>query len=166
MKKIWNFILKYRIYILIFILLIVGVFGFMIVKAYLHPEDESVIYGDRLDGRDELPITKDKKQKIVKVILENENLTSASIDVQGKIINISITAATKENNIDVLKEISTELLSNFSEEEIAFYDFQFFIKNVDANYNMIGYKNKNSTLISWTSDEIVSEVEDNEDEKE
>lgn len=165
MKKIWNFILRYRVYILIFILLIVGVFGFMVVKAYLYPDDESLIYGDRLDGRGDLPITKEKKDEIVKIILENENLTSASVDVQGKIINISITAASKENNIDILKEISTELLGDFTEDEIAFYDFQFFIKNVDANYNMIGYKNKNNTLISWTSDEIVSEVE-NENEEE
>ena len=53
----------------------------------------------------------------------------------------------------------------FTEDEIKFYDFQFFIKNEDANYNLIGYKNKKNQEISWVNDVIVSEVEDNEEKQ-
>ena len=64
-----------------------------------------------------------------------------------------------------MKERSKLILEKFSEEEIKFYDFQFFIKNEEANYNLIGYKNKKNEELSWSHDEIVSEVEDNEEEQ-
>ena len=50
-------------------------------------------------------------------------------------------------------------------EEIEFYDFQFFIKNEDGNYNLMGDKNKKNENISWSSDEIISEVDENEEKQ-
>ena len=64
-----------------------------------------------------------------------------------------------------MEEKGTEIIKKFSEEEIKFYDFQFFIKNEEANYNLMGYKNKKNDEISWVNDVIVSEVEDNEKEE-
>ena len=165
MKKIWNFIYKYRIFLAILFVIVMGVFGFLIVKSYLKPDDEKVVYGNRLDGIDDVSITKEKKNKIIESVKEKENITNVNISLQGAIINISITAEKESNTIDVMKEIGKEILTQFTEKELKFYDIQFFIKNVDNNYNMIGYKNKNSESIFWTSDDIVSEVEDNEKEE-
>lgn len=164
MKKVWNFIFKYRIYILILILLVIGAFGFMVVKAYLYSTDEKTVYGSRLDGIENVTISNDTKTKVKGAIKEEKDITDANVSVQGKIVNISITALTETNTIDVLKELSKKVLENFTKDEIEFYDFQFFIKNVDANYNLIGYKNKNSEEIVWATDVIVSEVEGNEEE--
>ena len=147
MKKVWNFIYKYRIVIALVFLLIIGVFGFITVKQYLYPDDKLTVYGNRLDGIDKVKITDEKKNEIIKMIKEKAGIKDAKIDIQGKIINVSITASEKENTKEEMQKLCTEILLKFSSEEIKFYDFQFFIKNEDLNYNMIGYKNKISEEI-------------------
>ena len=165
MKKVWNFIYKYRIVIALVFLLIIGVFGFITVKQYLYPDDKLTVYGNRLDGIDKVKITDEKKNEIIKMIKEKAEIKDAKIDIQGKIINVSITASEKENTKEEMQKLCTEILLKFSSEEIKFYDFQFFIKNEDLNYNMIGYKNKISEEISYSDDVIVSEVEDEKKEQ-
>ena len=165
MKKVWNFIYKYRIVIALVFLLIIGVFGFITVKQYLYPDDKLTVYGNRLDGIDKVKITDDKKNEIIKMIKEKAGIKDAKIDIQGKIINVSITASEKENTKEEMQKLCTVILLKFSSEEIKFYDFQFFIKNEDLNYNMIGYKNKISEEISYSDDVIVSEVEDEKKEQ-
>lgn len=167
MKKFFNFISKNKLVIILIIVLIaVAIVGFISMKAFLYPDDETLVYGDRLDGIEEVAITDEKINEVISKIKENENVIEANINIQGKIINISIKSTNEENTIEVMEELSSSLLENFSKEEIAFYDFQFFIKNEDANYNLIGYKSKISETISWDSDVIVSEVENNETEEE
>ncbi len=165
MKKVWNFIYKYRIVIALVFLLIIGVFGFITVKQYLYPDDKLTVYGNRLDGIDKVKITDEKKNEIIKMIKEKTGIKDAKINIQGKIINVSITASEKENTKEEMQKLCTEILLKFSSEEIKFYDFQFFIKNEDLNYNMIGYKNKISEEISYSDDVIVSEVEDEKKEQ-
>ena len=165
MKKVWNFIYKYRIVIALVFLLIIGVFGFITVKQYLYPDDKLTVYGNRLDGIDKVKITDEKKNEIIKMIKEKAGIKDAKIDIQGKIINVSITSSEKENTKEEMQKLCTEILLKFSSEEIKFYDFQFFIKNEDLNYNMIGYKNKISEEISYSDDVIVSEVEDEKKEQ-
>ena len=165
MKKVWNFIYKYRIVIALVFLLTIGVFGFITVKQYLYPDDKLTVHGNRLDGIDKVKITDEKKNEIIKMIKEKAGIKDAKIDIQGKIINVSITASEKENTKEEMQKLCTEILLKFSSEEIKFYDFQFFIKNEDLNYNMIGYKNKISEEISYSDDVIVSEVEDEKKEQ-
>lgn len=165
MKKIWNFILRNRIYIVLILFVIFCGFVFVTMKAYLDPEDELAVYGNRLDGIENVLITDEKNNEIIDFIKEDENVSDASILVQGKIVNISIKLSSKDNTIDKMKENSIKIIEKFSEDEIAFYDFQFFIKNEEANYNLIGYKNKKNEAISWVSDEIVGEVDNEEEEQ-
>ena len=165
MKKVWNFIYKYRIVITLVFLLVIGVFGFITVKQYLYPDDKLTVYGNRLDGIDKVKITDEKKNEIIKMIKEKSGIKDAKINIQGKIINVSITASEKENTKEEMQKLCTEILLKFSSEEIKFYDFQFFIKNEDLNYNMIGYKNKISEEVSYSDDVIVSEVEDEKKEQ-
>ena len=135
------------------------------MKAYLDPVDENAVYGNRLDGIDNVLITDDKVNEVVNFIKEDNSISDASIHIKGKIINIIIKVSKKENTIDKMKEKSKDIIEKFSKDEIDFYDFQFFIKNEDGNYNLIGYKNKNNEGISWSSDEINSEVDENEEKQ-
>lgn len=166
MKKFWNFILRYRIYIAIFIFLLVCGLLFFTMKAYLNPDDPKAVYGTRLDGIEEVTITDAKKSEIISFIKEDETMLSASMDIKGKIINIIIKTNTEDNTIDKMKEFTNSVMEKFTKEEIEFYDFQFFIKNENGNYNLIGYKNKKNQEFSWSSDEIIKEVEDENKEEE
>ena len=165
MKKFWNFILKNRIYIVLILIILFFGFVFFTMKAYMDPKDELEVYGNRLDGIEEVIITDERKKEVVDFVSEDEKISNVSVSVQGKIINISINVKSKENTKDKMEKKAKLVLEKFSEDEVKFYDFQFFIKNEDGNYNMIGYKNKKNEDISWVSDEIVSEVEDNEKEQ-
>lgn len=166
MKKISQFISKYKIYFLILLAIIVLVFAFIKVKDFLYPDDKNTVYGARLNGIDEVTITDNEQKDLISKLKENKDISSASIHIQGKIINIIVIATTKENTVELMEEVSNNFIKEFSSKELAFYDFQFFVKNEDANYNLIGYKNKNSEIIIWNSDEIVSEVKENEEEAE
>lgn len=153
-------IIKYRIYIIVAILLVFLGFVFVTVKAYLDPTDETVVCGS-LAGIEKVPIDDSRKAEIVKFLSDDKSIENAYInDIKCKTINIVIKTNSKDNTIDKMKEKGNELLKNFSENEIAFYDIQIFIKNEESNYVMIGYKNSSNDYISWTSDELVkSEVE-------
>lgn len=166
MKKISQFISKYKIYFLILLAIIVLEFAFIKVKDFLYPDDKNTVYGARLNGIDEVTITDNEQKDLISKLKENKDISSASIHIQGKIINIIVIATTKENTVELMEEVSNNFIKEFSSKELAFYDFQFFVKNEDANYNLIGYKNKNSEIIIWNSDEIVSEVKENEEEAE
>ena len=163
MKKIWNFIVDNRIYIVLILFVIFCGFVFVTMKAYLDPEDEYAVYGNRLEGIEKVQITDKKEKEVIDFIKEDENVTDASISIQGKIINIIIKLKDKKNTVEKMEEKGAEIIKKFSEEEVKFYDFQFFIKNEEANYNLMGYKNKKNDEISWVNDVIVSEVEDNEE---
>ena len=165
MKEVLKFISKYKIYIVLAILFLFCLFLFITFYKYMNPSDLNTVYGSRLDGIENVVISDEKKDEIIKFIKDNEDVSSASIDIQGKIINISIKIGNKENTIDIMKEKCSEIVNKFSKEEIEFYDFQFFIKNEDANYNLIGYKNKKNEELSYSHDVIVSEVEENEEKQ-
>ena len=165
MKEVLKFISKYKIYIVLAILFLFCLFLFITFYKYMNPSDLNTVYGSRLDGIENVIISDDKKDEIIKFIKDNEDVSSASIDIQGKIINISIKIGNKENTIDIMKEKCSLIVNKFSKGEIEFYDFQFFIKNEDANYNLIGYKNKKNEELSYSHDVIVSEVEENEEKQ-
>ena len=57
MKKIWNFILKYRVIIVLVLLAIFLTFMFIAIKSYMYPKDVKSVYGNRLDGIEKVPIT-------------------------------------------------------------------------------------------------------------
>lgn len=162
MKKIWKFIVDNRIYFAIFVFVVFCIFVISTMKAYLYPDDKLAVYGNRLNGIKDVLITDKRKDEVISFIKEDENILDVSIKIQGKIINISIKSSNEKNTIDVMKEKVADVISKFSKEEVSYYDFQVFIKNEDANYNLIGYKNKNKEEISWVNDVIVSEVEDEE----
>jgi len=165
MKKIWKFILKYRVIIVLALLLIFAGFVFFTFKSFLYPENDKTVYGNRLEGIEKVQISDETKNKVLSFIKEDEKITDATMRIQGKIVIISIKASTQENTIDVLKKKCEEVLKQFSLDEINYYDFQFFVKNEDANYVLIGYKNKKNEALSFSSDEIISEVEEDEGEE-
>ena len=137
-----------------------GIFVFVTVKAYLDPVDETTVYGSRLEGIDKVPITDDRKKEIEDFIKEDKSISSASLSVKGKIVNVIINVSSKEKTLEDVQKLCNSVLEKFKKEEIDFYDFQFFVENKEANYVSIGYKNKKNGSISWSHDEIEkSEVE-------
>ena len=130
MKKIKEFIennkgLSILILLGILLLIIIGVILFQFLK-----EKNSSKYGARLDGIEEVKISSKKITNIENTIKENEIVEKTNIRIQGKIVYISITYKT-DTDIDNAKELANDVLGEFDEDELKFYDFSCFLVELD-----------------------------------
>lgn len=139
-----------------FTIVAIGVFLIVVlllvqIKNIFFPNEGSAIYGDRLEGIEEVKITT-KKKTTIKESLENTDLaTSAKVRVSGRIIEVT-TTVNDEVSTDAAKELSNKVLESLNDSEKKYYDIQIFIsKNSDSNeFPIIGYKHHNKDGFSWT----------------
>lgn len=130
--------------ILIFLISVVVIF-----KAFF-PSGNA--YGNRLKGIDKVKFSNKEVATLEKKIKDRSKIKKVSIDIKGRLINILITVE-EDTDLDDLKDYSKEKLELFDEDELKFYDIQFYILNEkeDAKgYPAIGYKHKSSDEIKWS----------------
>lgn len=152
MKKILKFIKKHKLLLLFVILLIVATVFAIKVFLIFTDTDETAIYGERLNGADyvELDVSKSNDKVKAKV---GDLASGVTVRIQGRIVNIIINLK-DEVTRDAAKDISNQLLGEFSDKEKAYYDFQIFLNktNEDAQFPIIGYKHHTKAEIKWTKD--------------
>lgn len=110
-------------------------------------------YGDRLDGIENVEISKSLKEEIVSFLEEKEEVVDASVRVQGKIIYIHIKYK-GDVSLDKAKEIATSSLDKFDKDEKAFYDIGYYLtqdkdNEEDKGFVVTGSKNAKLDSISW-----------------
>lgn len=132
------------------LLLIILVFFIMLLVG-----GSSNKYGDRLDGIEEVEISNDELDTIAIEMKKKEGVKDASIRIQGKIINVILTF---NSDIDSkkAKEIATSTLESFSEEQLDFYNVQYFLTREskgedDTPYVVTGNKHPSLDEIGWTN---------------
>lgn len=110
------------------------------------------LYGNRLVGIEDVPITDADSKNIKDYLLATEGIKKVETNVHGKILSIII-LVDETMTLDKAKQLSNETLTKCSDEQKGFYDITFFIdyeKDTDkTDFPIIGYKNKNSTDIIW-----------------
>ena len=139
-----------------FIIIAIGVFLILVILAFqivtmFFPKDGTALYGDRLDGIENVELTKTKLTKIEDALKENGIVKKASVSVQGKIVEVIITVQ-DDTSVDSAKELNTTVLNSLEEDEKKFYDIQIFVKkDTDAtDFPIIGYKHHARDNFSWT----------------
>ena len=117
------------------------------------PAEGTALYGDRLDGIQDVELTDNKLNDISSTLEENEAVKKASVSVQGKIVEVIITAQ-DDTSLDTAKGLNTIVLDALDEDEEAFYDIQIFVtKDTEAtDFPIIGYKHHAKDSFSWTKD--------------
>lgn len=111
-------------------------------------------YGTRLNGIEDVTITSKEKKDVVEFLEEKEAVSEASVRVQGKIVYINI-VFTRDASLDKAKAVATETLALFEDEEKEFYDFGYFLTQVevedkeDKGYIVTGTKNAKLESITW-----------------
>lgn len=132
------------------LLLIILVFFIMLLVG-----GSSNKYGNRLDGIEEVEISNDELDTIAIEMKEKDGVSDASIRIQGKIINVILTF---NSDIDSkkAKEIATSTLESFSEEQLDFYNVQYFLTREskgedDTPYVVTGNKHPSLDEIGWTN---------------
>ena len=147
-------ILKNNRYTVIAIVLfaVLVVIGLILSKS-LFPNSGAPVYGNRLDGIEEVKISNENLKELESKIKEKEFVTEVNATIKGKIVNVIITVK-KETNANDAKALSSIMTDYFPKEQTDYYDFQIFIKNEDGEqggYPIIGYKNNGSSAFSYSN---------------
>ena len=145
-----KFIKKNKKLILLAIILLIIVCGVLSIKNYFSSE-LTVLYGNRLEGRDKVIIGKETKEKIKDKI--KDTTKEVDIRIAGRIIYLTITV-NDEVSRDDAKKLAPLVLEELQDAEKNYYDIQILIKNTadPGQFPIIGYKHHAKTSFSWTKD--------------
>ena len=82
---------------------------------------------------------------------DSQVVESSEVRLQGRIVYTTIVLK-DDTGIDKAKELASATLRNYSEDELDFYDFSFFLKweNEDGDKVITGNKHHNLETITWT----------------
>ena len=127
------------------------VLAVLILKETVMFDESTAVYGNRLDGIDKVEITEEQEKGIKEAL--KDTTKKVTIRLAGKLVNVII-VTNEGTSLADSKNMGNIVLEKFSEEQKAFYDFQFLIDN-DENkdqYPIIGYMQHSRNTISWTKD--------------
>ena len=117
------------------------------------PEEGTALYGDRLDGIEEVELSNSKLTKIESNLKSDGAVKEADVSVAGKIVEVIITVQ-DDTSVDTAKALNTKVLDSLSNKDKKFYDIQIFVKKDSeaTDFPIIGYKHHAKDTFSWTKD--------------
>ena len=148
-----NFIKNNKVTVVAFIICVIFVILVFAVKLTFFPNEGTAIYGDRLDGIEEVEITDKQQEDIIKALEDKDEVKKVSCDIKGRTLNVLITV-NDDVELDPAKALTSSITDNLEEDQTSYYDIQVFISkdNDDTRFPIIGYKHQNKDGFSWTKD--------------
>ena len=144
-----DFIKKHKLttFIILVYIVLIG-FLFFIYNMFIGSSGMPV-YGDRLDGIENVPITKEQQQAVVTELTKDPSVVSVVEPVlSGKTLNVIITVGDKveENNA---KALAAKVKALLTEEQNKFYDVQVFItKDYNCSLTTTGLMDEDGNFTS------------------
>ena len=150
MNKITNWIKNNKGFTIIIALALVLIIILGIIFASLMKGRNANKYGNRLDGIEDVEISKEVYDSVKEEVMATEVVEEVTTRLQGRIVYTTIILK-PETGIDKAKEIAANTLDNYTEEELKFYDYSFFLKwNKEEGTTVItGNKHHNLESITW-----------------
>lgn len=147
-----NFIKRHKgLFITLIIILLLSIGAFFLVKKLFMIDDDIDVYGNRLEGIENVQVSDEAISKMKEEIKALEEVSELTYRLQGRLVYIELTL--KDGVIiETAKEIGNKTLDYFSIEEKAFYDIQVIVNNENKEiegYPKIGYKHKTSEALTW-----------------
>ena len=148
-----NFIKNNKVTVVAFIICVILVILVFAVKLTFFPNEGTAIYGDRLDGIEEVEITDKQQEDIIKSLEDKDEVKEVSCDIKGRTLNVLITV-NDDVELDPAKALTSSITENLEEDQTSYYDIQVFISkdNDDTRFPIIGYKHQDKDEFSWTKD--------------
>lgn len=128
--------------------LVLIIAGALIVMGVFLPKTSGDVYGNRLDGIENVPITDELKTNITQAIAATEKTDSSKVTLNGKILKITINVK-EEVTLEDSKKIYDSFKEKFPENIKAFYDIEVII--INKNYSVFGYLKVGRTNLVWTN---------------
>lgn len=149
MKKLWK---NNKIALLFAFVIIVMIVILAIMILPLYSSRSGSEYGTRLEGIEDVTINKSVSSDIKSLYNDTGKVNKVKTDLKGKIYNILVYV---NDGVDLNEfvDFSNQALAKFDEEQLKYYDIQFFIISTseENEKTIVGYKNKDSETISWTN---------------
>lgn len=152
MKKILKWIKKNLALFIVFVLTLILLIFICIIFIGLLRGNSSDNYGNRLEGIEDVEISKEVYESVEKEVMETELAEEISTRLQGKIVYTTIILKKDVNSMKA-KELAENTLDNYDEEQLGFYDFSFFLKwkGEDSDTVITGNKHHNLDSITWVN---------------
>lgn len=150
MKKIKDWAMKNKGLAVILLLALIFLIILVVIFVELLVGGSSNKYGNRLDGINEAKIANDTYDGVKDELNDTGATTKVDIRLQGKIVYTTIVLKS-DTSVDKAKEIASATLDNYSEKELEFYDFSYFLKweGEDEDTVITGNKHHNLDEITW-----------------
>ncbi len=117
--------------------------GYKLYK-YLTPDTKDSVYGDRCELTDGIDITSERENMIKDKVESYSGMKLSDVDVKCNLIDI-VVVVDDSTTLDTVKEMSAQLLTVFTEEELKYYDIQLFVDSDNEKsevYPVIGTRHK------------------------
>ena len=159
-KKIWQ---KYKILIVLVLVLICCFIAICSVAfTYFFGGSDSV-YGDRLDDQKKHPIKKEFSSELISKLEKDEQIEKVDFKVKGRVVYLTIDFV-KDTALEEAETKATTAIQEFSEDLLNYYDIDVIIKcqsseNSDG-YTIMGAKNVSSANLVWNNNNPRAESEE------
>ena len=150
LEKIKNWTKNNKGFTIIIVLAFILVIILGVIFIRLLSGNSSNKYGNRLDGIEDVKITKKVYTGVEEEVMATEAVEEVTTRLQGKIVYTTIVLKS-DTGVDKAKEIASNTLDNYSEEQLKYYDFSFFLKweKEDGMVVITGNKHTNMDSITW-----------------
>lgn len=150
MKNILEWIKKNTGLFIVLILTFVLLIFIMVIFIKLLAGNSSDKYGNRLDGIEDVKIDNDTYDGVEAEIMDTGLATDAKVRLQGKIVYTTI-ILNGDTSISKAKEIASNTLDNYTDEELKFYDFSYFLKweGEESDTVITGNRHHDLDQITW-----------------
>lgn len=150
MKNILEWIKKNTGLFIVLILTFVLLIFIMVIFIKLLAGNSSDKYGNRLDGIEDVKIDNDTYDGVEAEIMDTGLATDAKVRLQGKIVYTTI-ILNGDTSINKAKEIASNTLDNYTDEELKFYDFSYFLKweGEESDTVITGNRHHDLDQITW-----------------
>lgn len=109
-------------------------------------------YGNRLDGIDKVKISEKTYNGVKEEVNETGLVEEVETRLQGRIVYTTIVLKS-DTSVDKAKEIASNTLDNYTNSELEYYDFSFFLKwqGEEKDTVITGNKHHNLDTITWVN---------------
>ena len=114
---------------IVFVYIIVIAFGFFVYNLFIGSSGNPV-YGDRLDGIEDVPITDEQKDKIAAEIEKESFVIKVTQPyLSGRILKVIVTV-TDNAELAASKKLSEKIVAELTDDQKKFYDVEIFVKKL------------------------------------
>lgn len=151
LKELWG---KNKVLIVLGIILVICLIAILIVTFSFFFGGSKTVYGDRLEGIADYPITENFKSDYISSLESEDLVESVSFDLRGRIIYITINFVDDTSLVEAQGKAALSL-AKFSEELLSYYDIMFTLKSSKTEnsegFTILGAKNVAGSGLVWNN---------------